>query len=263
VDLFRDPRIRAVAWRDLAGLSPLETVRELLLPLPWLALSLAAARAGWHAATAAASFVLFLVGLRVAHDAFHRNLGLPRLATDAVLCALSVLMLGSMHAVKWNHLRHHTHCLADEDLEARSARMRWWRAILWGPCFPVVMHAAALRRGGRETRRWVALELALNAAWVAAVVATPLGRWFGWHAIFMTVGQCLTAFFAVWTVHHDCERDGVFARTLRSRAKSAVAFDMFFHVEHHLFPRVPTRRLPALARRLDAAAPEVSAKRVY
>jgi fatty acid desaturase len=31
---------------------------------------------------------------------------------------------------------------------------------------------------------------------------------------------------------------------------------MFFHVEHHLFPRVPTRRLAILARRLDAASPE-------
>ena len=26
---------------------------------------------------------------------------------------LSVLMLGSMHAVKFNHLRHHRHCMGD------------------------------------------------------------------------------------------------------------------------------------------------------
>ena len=33
-------------------------------------------------------------------------------------------------------------------------------------------------------------------------------------------------------------------------------FSMFFHLEHHLFPQVPTARLHILARRLDAAAPE-------
>jgi fatty acid desaturase len=53
------------------------------------------------------------------------------------------------------------------------------------------------------------------------------------------------------------------ARTLRNRLKSAVAFDMFFHVEQHLFPRVPTCRLPELARRLDQVAPELGRKQVY
>jgi fatty acid desaturase len=38
---------------------------------------------------------------------------------------------------------------------------------------------------------------------------------------------------------------------------------MFFHVEHHLFPRVPTCRLRELARRLDAVAPDLARKRVY
>ena len=33
-------------------------------------------------------------------------------------------------------------------------------------------------------------------------------------------------------------------------------FSMFFNLEHHLFPQVPTARLHILARRLDAAEPE-------
>src|SRR5438105_1745860 len=35
--------LRQVAWRDLVALTPVEVVRELLLPVPWLAASLAAA----------------------------------------------------------------------------------------------------------------------------------------------------------------------------------------------------------------------------
>jgi fatty acid desaturase len=42
-----------------------------------------------------------------------------------------------------------------------------------------------------------------------------------------------------------------------------ISYEMFFHVEHHLYPAVPTCRLPVLARRLDAAAPELATRRVF
>lgn len=45
--------------------------------------------------------------------------------------------------------------------------------------------------------------------------------------------------------------------------KAVISYDMFFHVEHHLYPAVPTRRLPILARRLDAVAPELAVRRVF
>ena len=35
-----------------------------------------------------------------------------------------------------------------------------------------------------------------------------------------------------------------------------LTFNMFLHVEHHLFPQIPTAHLPLLARRLDAALPD-------
>ena len=42
-----------------------------------------------------------------------------------------------------------------------------------------------------------------------------------------------------------------------------LTYNMFYHVEHHLFPAVPTRRLPVLAQRLDEAAPEFGAQKVF
>ena len=77
-----------------------------------------------------------------------------------------------------------------------------------------------------------------------------------YHLLAMMAGQCMTAFFAVWTVHHGCSRAGPPARTVRHRFRAAVTFSMFFHLEHHLFPQVPTARLHILARRLDAASNE-------
>jgi fatty acid desaturase len=261
--LLVDPRVRSVAWKDLTKLTRAETVRELALSLPWLAASLYLAGRGLYPLALLASFVFFLTGLRQAHDAHHYNLGLSRAATEWVLFALSVLMLGSMHAVQFNHLRHHRHCLDDDDVEARSARMRWWQALLWGPVFPVLLHKTALAKASRRKLLWMYGELLANAAVVGAVAFVWPARPLCYHLLAMAAGHCLTAFFAVWTVHHDCDASREVARTLRNPLKSAVAFDMFFHVEHHLFPRVPTRHLPELARRLDRIAPELGRKQVY
>jgi fatty acid desaturase len=91
---------------------------------------------------------------------------------------------------------------------------------------------------------------------VALVAAVFPYRILVYHLLAMAIGQCLTAFFAVWTVHHDCTEAIPPARTIRHRARSIVTFNMFLHVEHHLFPQIPTAHLPVLARRLDAALPE-------
>ena len=251
-----------VEWRDLTPLEPWERVKDLLLPMPWLALSLGLASLRWDPLALAASFLFFLAGLRLVHDVFHHNLGLGRTANHLVLVTLSLLMLGSMHAIRVTHLLHHRHCLGEDDVEASSARLSAWGALVSGPAFPVRLHRAAWRLATPRQRRWIGAELTLTAVSLTLVFAAlnvPILRY---HAAAMAAGQCLTAFFAVWTVHHDCDRRP-FARTLRNRLKSAVAMDMFFHVEHHLFPRVPTCRLGRLAERLDRVAPELSRQQVY
>jgi len=93
-----------VEWRDLAAATPADAIRELVFPLPWLAGSLVLAELELYPLALIASFVFFLTGLRVVHGAFHYSLGLPRRATDCVMFAYSLVMLGSMHAVQWNHL---------------------------------------------------------------------------------------------------------------------------------------------------------------
>jgi fatty acid desaturase len=253
-DPRHDCRLRAVRWRDLATLSPAGAVRELLLPLPWLILSLALADLHFWPLALAMSFVFFLTGLRVVHGAYHYALGLPRPATEWVMATFSVLMLGSMHAVQWNHLRHHRHCLAPNDIEAMGAHRSALGALLLGPRFPMALHRAALADASRPLRRWIFAELAANALWLVLLVVPCEAL--AYHVLAMALGQCLTAFFAVWTVHHDCGEHDALARTIRNPLRNALSFDMFFHLEHHLFPQVPTAHLSVLARRLDQAMPE-------
>jgi fatty acid desaturase len=111
-------RARQVEWRDLTTLSRLEIVKELTLSLPWLLGSLVFAHYGVFLAALACSFVFFLTGLRQVHDAYHYSLGLQNRATEWVMFVLSVVMLGSMHAVQITHLRHHRFLMADDDVEA-------------------------------------------------------------------------------------------------------------------------------------------------
>jgi len=253
---------RSIPWKDLRSLTRREIVKELVLPLPWLAASLCAARLHWYVLALPCSFMFFLTGLRQVHGAFHYSIGIPRRATELVIMMLSGLMLGSMHAVQINHLRHHAHCMKDGDVEAMSARMPAWKALLTGPAFPLRLHAAALEVAAPRQRTWIRLEILLTAAVVAAAWLSTIG-WLRYHVIAMAIGQCMTSFFAVWTVHHDCDVDGLFARTIRGRVKGWATYDMFYHLEHHLFPAVPTCRLPELAKRLDAIDPQLSSKRVF
>jgi fatty acid desaturase len=251
-----------VQWKDLLQLRRREVVAELLLSAPWLVLSLAAAAAHLWLLALPASFLFFLTGLRQVHNAFHHALGLPKWVSDAVMFVLSVLMLGSMHAVQANHLRHHRHCMEEDDVEAMGARLSAWGAILLGPRYPWALHRHALRLATPSLRRWMQVELAANLVWIGIVI------WSGsdvliYHVLAMAVGQCFTAFFAVWTTHHDCDERELYSRSIRNRFKAAVTYNMFYHFEHHAFPAVPTCKLPELARRLDAAQPALDLKRVF
>jgi len=79
----------------------------------------------------------------------------------------------------------------------------------------------------------------------------------------MIIGEFLMAFFAVWTVHHDTHATPEFARTQRIGWKNKITFSMFYHLEHHLFPAVPTIKLPELAKRIDEALPEIEKKQTF
>ncbi|MDC3379558.1 fatty acid desaturase [Planctomycetota bacterium] len=263
-----DERVRSVEWKDLLPLHWTEVLTELTISLPWLALSLGAYHLtatrhwGYMALGLFAAFFFFLTGLRQTHNAYHYASGVPRWAHEAIIFTLSVVMTGSMHAVQANHLHHHKHCMGEDDWEAMSARLPAWRAILLGPYFPYKLHVNAFKIGTKKQKRWVVIELIANVVWMALVFGVLDVMFLKIHVAVMLTGQCFTAFFAVWTVHHDCDRSHFIGRTVRGRLKSLLTYNMFYHVEHHLYPTVPTCHLDTLAKRLDKAAPELQERRV-
>jgi fatty acid desaturase len=259
--LTRLRRPANLRWDDLVALRPHEVALNLLISAPWLAGSLWAAGRGWFAVAAPLSAMFFLTGLRQAHDSYHASIGLPRRWLDLVMLALTLTMLCSTHAIRDTHLAHHRDPLGAGDEEGAWARQSAWRAVLLGPLFSIRTHAQALRNGDRTTRRWVGIELVLLlAVWGAAILTEA--SWLKYHVIAMLGCNALVGFFAVWSVHHDCETVGVFARTERRRWANRLTFNLLFHIEHHLFPAVPANHLPELARRLDGSAPEWTGRAV-
>jgi fatty acid desaturase len=261
--IMRNPRVRSLKWRDLIKPSTRQIIIELLLIIPWFTASLACAHWAdqFHLLflipALCFSFIFFLTALRVVHNAYHYALGLPKWITECIIFIFSVLMGWSLHAVQVNHLRHHKYCLGEGDTEAMSARMSALRAVLFGPLFPFLLLWHGMRYAKVKQRIWIVAEMTACLALAAISFLILDIAFLRYHVICMAVGECLTALFAVWTVHHDCDQDGIFARTSTGKWKNRLTFNMFLHLEHHLFPAVPTCNLHRLSKQLHAATPEL------
>lgn len=168
----------------------------------------------------------------------------------------------SIHAVKFNHIRHHKYCLSEEDYEGKSARMSWFGSILYGPIHVFLIHKVSFQLGNRYYKRNVLFEL-LSIAIVLSLVLYFRIDFLIYHFAIMLLGEFLMAFFAVWLVHHDTDENPELARTQRIGWKNKITFSMFYHLEHHLFPAVPTIKLPELAKRIDEALPEIEKKQTF
>jgi fatty acid desaturase len=239
-----------IEWRDLVVMRPVDGLAECFHPLGWLIASWTfAAFAIWPLAIAA-SFMFFLTALRLNHEAIHGNLGFGPHGHRRILHALSLVMLGSNHAVAFNHLRHHRHLGTPQDVEGKAGRMTLFRVLAYGPCFPFENHRNAWRDGGAVHRRRMLMDAGLNLAMIGTAIGSRLG-FLTYHVAMMLVAQCLTAFFAVWITHHDCA-PGQVARTQRAPLINWLSYNMFLHREHHLFPAVPVRRLGVVAQHLHA-----------
>lgn len=254
--------LRKVQWKDLRHLSFKEMLIENNITLPWLISSLALAWFGYYLLAMPFSVFFFLTGLRQVHNGFHNSLGTNKFCTWLTLFLNSILMMVSIHAVKFNHLRHHKYCLTEEDYEGRSARMSWYGAILYGPVHIFLIHKITWRKGNRSYRKNLVAELIAIILFTFLVFYFQI-HWLMYHVIVMVVGEFLSAFFAVWTVHHHTDDHPEIARTQRTGWKNKITFGMFYHLEHHLFPAVPTIKLPELARRIDEAVPELQKRSTF
>lgn len=247
---MENKKLSVAQYQALTHSKQIHIVFDLLIWLPWFVMAAWAVTMNYWALAITGWFFFFLTGLRQAHEAFHRTMGIHPPLNNFILLILSPLMLTCLHATRYIHLRHHKYCLQQNDIEGEAARKSAIRAIIEGPLYPIKTHIAAWRSAGKHTRFWMSCEGA------AIVIFYSFGIIFFTkfaiaHLIAMIIGEWVVSFFAVWMVHRNCENQSNPARTIRRKWKALLSYSMFYHYEHHAYPRVPTRNLNKLANLLD------------
>lgn len=247
------------ALEELGGdlLATTRRQRRLALARPFLCISAyaLAAYAGLWWLTPFLVFLVFVAVVTVTHDVVHGSLGLSRRQTEWALFAMGALLLESGHAYRSTHLRHH-HVFPDpDDPEGDPARLSLLKAVLWGPIFlpRLWCWSYARSRPGGGTRKWLVAE----AGWAFAVLATGLWLLPFTPAVLVYAGLAIVGswVYPLLTVHlphrHYGDTPLTQTHTMRGRIVPALFLELTYHLEHHLYPGVPSHNLPELSRRLD------------
>ena len=242
-----------VEWRDLVVFSKYGRWVELMLPVPWL---LGAWVFGYYALwlpMAICVMYVFVLGLRVAHGAIHHSLGVSRGADHAIKFVLSLVMLGSSHAIAYTHRYHHSHCLEKGDVEGQLAHSSFWQALWRSPAYPVHIHIAAWMRAKPHEKHWIIAELTASVLIQIISFLIVENEVLMAYTLMMLIANILAPMVGIWAVHREGDELG-FARSCRHRWINALTCGMFYHAEHHAFPAVPTSQLSVLAKRIDTAS---------
>jgi beta-carotene hydroxylase len=195
----------------------------------------------------------FICTVAYLHDVAHGSAGLSAKQTHAVLFAIGALMLQSGHAFRFSHLFHHTHCLEHDDLEGAPARMDLWHALLAGPGYLPSLWRKAVREAAPRERRWILAELACAA--IVAGAAAYISNWSSGPLVYCALVYAGSWVYPLATAYLPHYKPGhkplEQARTLRGVIVPALFMNLTYHLEHHLYPQVPSTNLRRLAQRLD------------
>ena len=165
---------------------------------------------------------------------------------------MELLGLRSGSAYRLAHLNHHRVFPAENDVEAAAAHGSLVQALAAGPLHQARIWWWAFRRSRRE-RKWIVLEGILCLSVLVGAIAI-------WPATPIPAVYCALVILGSWTfplitayLPHDPGGGDELHQTQRFRGKFlAVVFGQhLYHLEHHLYPKVPHHHWPELARRLD------------
>src|SRR5262249_40915865 len=158
------------------------------------------------------------------------------------------LLLVSGHAYRRTHQQHHKVFPGPDDPEGAAAKLTVIRVLLDGPFHVARIWLWAYRRAPR--RGWLLAEAAVPA--VAPAGGPTLPRWTPVVLVYVVLaiaGGWLYPLLTVYLPHHDFGDEPVTqAHTLRGRIVPPLLLEQTYHLEHHLYPRVPSHKLPELAR---------------
>jgi beta-carotene hydroxylase len=238
---------------DLLVTTPRQRALALARPLLGVLIFVAAAALRWWWLTPLIVFGIFVAVVTATHDVVHRTLGLSHRQTDLWLFLCGLVLLESGHAYQMTHQQHHRIFPSPLDPEGYPAELSFVGAVLYGPVFLTRLWIWAIGRARGAVRWWLVAEAAAPvAAVVGGVLLWPMTPALLVYATMAIVGSWVYPLLTVYLPHHDYGDEPVRqTRTLRGRVIPAIFLELTYHLEHHLYPQVPSHHLPELARRLD------------
>lgn len=264
--------IAHIEWKDLRHLNKFQIGYNLLLPYPFLFLSWWLVSQSLYLLACAATYLFFASAFRQAHDAYHHSLGVSKRTNTIILMILSVLLFTGLHSIRATHMQHHRDPLGDDDIEGSLAKESWYKALLGGVQYRFAIYKRGMQLSSPHNRfkAWIEFAMITLAILIIGVLTLySLRNNFAnfnaiqvavYHLTTMMLANASMGIVAVWAVHHDTEH--TIARTERNRLVNLLTFGLLFHVEHHLYPSIPTNNLPELAKRLDTEAPHLTRLKV-
>ncbi|MBL0695626.1 fatty acid desaturase [Comamonas sp. JC664] len=256
VDARHVPRLLVFVVLYLGAAALAVALAARALPLAgWLA------RASLYLLAAASLHGISLFTHEAVHGGLARRPWLNRLG--GMLCALPVLQ--NYAAYKVLHLRHHADLGGGKDPDhyanytgrrGLELLMHGGRLLLGYPAYITLIPILGWRQGAAAERRWIELEVALAAVSVALAVAFIPGQVLlhAW-AIPMLILNTLVNVRGMSQHTFLAESDHPVRGTRTILSNPVTRFFMCnenYHLEHHLYPRVPWYNLPALHRALRA-----------
>lgn len=190
------------------------------------------------------------------HDVVHRSVGHSARATEWLLFLLGLPILESGHAYRATHLAHHQRFPRHDDPEGEAAHMPMWKVLVTGPAFLPRLWLWAWRANEDKIgqRRWLLVEAFLPLVGIAlGVLALPWSDAGLAYGLIVLISSWFYPLFAVHLPHRHFE-DGLPVRqawTVRGRFIPQMFLPLAYHLEHHLYPLVPSHNLPRLAQRLQ------------
>lgn len=186
------------------------------------------------------------------HDLVHGNLELKRKTNEILLSVIEAISLRSGHAYQSVHLNHHARFPHKDDIEAEASRMSLIRAILEGFVFQFRIYVWALKNP-RGRMRWIIAEGFVVILFVlGAIIATPFTVIPIIYVGLMIAGSWIIPLITSYVPHDPEATDAVHqTRLFRGKLFRVITFDHLYHLEHHLYPKVPHQNWPRLAQRLD------------
>jgi fatty acid desaturase len=251
---LRLPTLRELG-DDLLITTPRQRWTALVRPFVGVALyALACALDLWWL-TPIIVFLTFVAVVTVTHDVVHGTLGLNRRQTDWALFLTGLILLESGHAYRTTHLQHHKVFPAEDDPEGYPAKISMLGAILYGPVFLTRLCVWAYRRNAHRPaqRAWLIAE----ALAPLLAIASGLLLWRTAPGLLIYVALAIIGswVYPLLTVHLPHKNFGATpltqTHTLRGHIIPALFLELTYHLEHHLYPQVPSHHLKELAARLD------------